>query len=86
VATTIVNAGVFDGENMRPWTSVRFEGGVITHCTERPAVMLGDEVVDADGGTLLPGLIDAHIHRSVIAPAYGHTRPRTRVSIPPRRG
>src|SRR6266536_3218559 len=62
VATTIVNARVFDGENIRPWTSVRFEGGVITHCTEQPAVMLGDEVVDADGGTLLPGLIDAHIH------------------------
>ena len=62
MATTIVNARVFDGENMRPWTSVRFEGGIITHCTEQPAVMLGDEVVDADGGTLLPGLIDAHIH------------------------
>jgi len=62
MATTIVNARVFDGETLRPWTSVRFEGGVITHCTEQPAVMLGDEVVDADGGTLLPGLIDAHIH------------------------
>jgi len=62
MATTIVNARVFDGESMRPWTSVRFEDGVITHGTEQPAVLRGDEVVDADGGTLLPGLIDAHIH------------------------
>jgi imidazolonepropionase-like amidohydrolase len=62
VATTIVNARVFDGERLRPWTAVRFEDGVITHCTERPVVMLGDEVVDAGGGTLLPGLIDAHVH------------------------
>jgi imidazolonepropionase-like amidohydrolase len=62
LATTIVNARVFDGENLRPWTSVRFESGVMTHCTAQPAVMLGDEVVDAEGGTLLPGLIDAHVH------------------------
>ncbi|HEX7659379.1 MAG TPA: amidohydrolase family protein [Pseudonocardiaceae bacterium] len=62
MATTIVNARVFDGENLRLWTSVRFEGGVITDCAERSAAMPGDEAVDAAGGTLLPGLIDAHIH------------------------
>ena len=46
---------IFDGEKMRPWTSVRLEGGVITHCTEQPEVMLGDEIIDADGGSCSRG-------------------------------
>lgn len=58
-ATTIVNAKVFDGTTLQDWTSVRFADGLITKCS--PA-REGDEVVDAGGGTVLPGLIDAHVH------------------------
>ncbi|GGU17050.1 amidohydrolase family protein [Lentzea flava] len=61
-ATTIVNAKVFDGTQVRDWTSVRFAGGVITECSADSLAREGDEVVDAAGGTLLPGLIDAHVH------------------------
>lgn len=58
--TTVVNAKVFDGVESRPWASVRFDAGVIT--AVGTAAQNGDDVVDARGGTLLPGLIDAHAH------------------------
>lgn len=62
VATTIVNAKVFDGTTSRDWTSVRFADGLITECSVASAAQEGDEVVDASGGTVLPGLIDTHVH------------------------
>ena len=61
-ATTIVNAKVFDGTTSQDWTSVRFADGLITTCSAASAAREGDEVIDAGGGTLLPGLIDAHVH------------------------
>ena len=62
MATTIVNARVFDGDTARPWTSVRFSDGLITDCSNVAVAREGDEVVDARGGTVFPGLIDAHVH------------------------
>ncbi|SDM39105.1 amidohydrolase family protein [Allokutzneria albata] len=61
-ATTIVNAKVFDGTQPQDWTSVRFADGVITECSVASAAREGDDVIDAGGGTVLPGLIDAHVH------------------------
>ncbi len=61
-ATAIVNARVFDGTRLRDWTSVRFGGGIITGCAAGPTARDGDEVIDAAGGTIVPGLIDSHIH------------------------
>lgn len=61
-ATTIVNAKVFDGTTSRDWTSVRFADGLITECSATSAAREGDDVIDAAGGTVLPGLIDAHVH------------------------
>lgn len=61
-ATTIVNAKVFSGKTSQDWTSVRFADGVITDCSAGSAARDGDEVIDAAGGTVLPGLIDSHVH------------------------
>jgi imidazolonepropionase-like amidohydrolase len=61
-ATTIVNAKVFDGTTSQDWTSVRFVDGLITERSAASVAREGDEVIDAGGGTLLPGLIDAHVH------------------------
>ena len=61
-ATTIVNAKVLDGTKSPDWTSVRFADGLITQCSVASAAQEGDEVIDAGGGTVLPGLIDAHVH------------------------
>src|SRR3954451_10545641 len=46
----------------RDWTSVRFVDGLITECSAVSAAHDGDDVIDAAGGTVLPGLIDAHVH------------------------
>jgi imidazolonepropionase-like amidohydrolase len=62
MATTVENANVFDGVTARSWSSVRFADGIITGCSDISLARPGDEVVDARGATLLPGLIDAHIH------------------------
>lgn len=61
-ATTIVNAQVFDGMTLQDWTSVRFVDGLITECSVVSGARAGDEVIDAAGGTVFPGLIDAHVH------------------------
>lgn len=56
--TAITHARVFDGRQLTPPRTVVIEGGVISaDISTRGAV-----VVDAAGGVLLPGLIDAHVH------------------------
>ncbi|KAF6614306.1 MULTISPECIES: amidohydrolase family protein [Paenibacillus] len=61
--TAITNARIFDGEKVIKATTVLIEGEQI--------VSVGGEIpehaviIDAQGGTLLPGLIDAHVHTSV---------------------
>ncbi len=72
-ATTIINARVFDGHVLRSWTSVRFVDGVISECAPRALAEPGDEVVDAAGGGVLPGLIDAHTHLLPGAPGQALT-------------
>jgi imidazolonepropionase-like amidohydrolase len=61
-ATTIVNAKVFDGTRLQPWTSIRFADGLITGCSVDSIARAGDDVIDAAGGTVFPGLIDTHVH------------------------
>jgi imidazolonepropionase-like amidohydrolase len=61
-ATTIVNARVFDGSRLRDWTSVRFPDGIVTDCPTGSTAQDGDKVIDAEGGTILPGIIDSHVH------------------------
>jgi imidazolonepropionase-like amidohydrolase len=56
--TTIAGARVFDGTDALGVATVTVEDGVVT--AVRPGAHDGD--VDARGLTLLPGLIDAHVH------------------------
>lgn len=61
--TAITNARIFDGEKVIGAETVLIEGEKI--------ISVGGEIpedatiIDAEGGTLLPGLIDAHVHTSV---------------------
>ncbi|WP_156096266.1 amidohydrolase family protein [Amycolatopsis jejuensis] len=59
----IVNARVFDGEKFLDARTVTLEHQRIAAVGETPAA--GEEVFDANGATLVPGLIDAHVHTSI---------------------
>ncbi|MFD0684578.1 amidohydrolase family protein [Actinomadura fibrosa] len=60
--TVITGARIFDGTRVGDPTTVLVQDGKIAALgVEAPA---GAEIVDGAGGTLLPGLIDAHVHTS----------------------
>jgi imidazolonepropionase-like amidohydrolase len=59
-ATAITNARVFDGENAIDDRTVVIDRGLIR--AVGGDVPAGAVIVDACGGTLLPGLIDSHVH------------------------
>jgi imidazolonepropionase-like amidohydrolase len=65
----IHNATLIDctGADPRPHTTVIVEGGVIRRVGASSAVQIpqGASVIDAEGRTLLPGLMDAHTHLGI---------------------
>ncbi|WP_410638661.1 amidohydrolase family protein [Amycolatopsis sp. lyj-346] len=73
MTTTITGARVFDGERLTDHTAVRIAHGRITAVGDDTLRRPGDEHVDARGGTLLPGLIDAHVHLLPGAPRQALT-------------
>ncbi|WP_054942554.1 amidohydrolase family protein [Paenibacillus ihuae] len=61
--TAITNVRVFDGEKVIRPTTVLIEGEqILSVGGEIPEHA---DIIDAEGGTLLPGLMDAHVHTSV---------------------
>ena len=60
-ATAITNVRVFDGERLREPATVVLDDGTISARTSADGALNAD-VVDGGGGTLLPGLIDTHVH------------------------
>ncbi|MCW2877705.1 MAG: amidohydrolase [Sphaerisporangium sp.] len=60
--TAIINARVFDGERALRETTVVVDGTRIVAVGGEPPAEA--EILDARGGTLLPGLFDAHVHTS----------------------
>jgi len=52
----LTNVRVFDGRELRGPTTVIIEGGFVGRDSA------GARITDAGGATLLPGLIDAHVH------------------------
>lgn len=61
--TAISNVRIFDGEQVIGATNVLIgEGEIISVGGDIPEHAV---IIDAKGGTLLPGLIDAHVHTSV---------------------
>jgi imidazolonepropionase-like amidohydrolase len=61
-AVIIRGVRLFDGSRLVPRTDVVFEGGRITAVGSKAKAPAGAEVIDGAGKTLLPGLIDAHVH------------------------
>ncbi|MCQ4045087.1 amidohydrolase family protein [Streptantibioticus rubrisoli] len=63
MSTFIANVRIFDGEHVRSERTAGIEGTEIVSVGQEPPK--GAEVVDGRGGTLLPGLIDGHVHTSL---------------------
>lgn len=53
---------LFDGESVVPSTTVVVRDGVVQEVGRNATVPTGMTVIDGAGRTLLPGLIDAHVH------------------------
>lgn len=61
--TTITNALVFDGHSLHKDLTVTIENGIIDNVTPSADTNPTDaKIIDGTGLTLLPGLIDAHVH------------------------
>ena len=64
VSTLFTNATLFDGEadGLRQGYYVLVEGMEIREVSDRPLRSVSAETIDVKGQTLMPGLIDAHVH------------------------
>lgn len=62
MSTTIKNVRIFDGEGLVRASAVRVDGTTITELGGPRIATSADTVIDGRGATLLPGLIDAHVH------------------------
>lgn len=60
--TLVRDVRVFDGERAHERRSVLFDGALIVDADFRGAPPAGARIIDGAGRTLLPGLIDAHVH------------------------
>ena len=63
-STLIRGTRVFDGERLRPASNVLLAGRTIAGIGASLGVPADAEVIDGRGATLLPGLIDCHVHAS----------------------
>ena len=63
-ATIFANCALLDGasDERREDHHVLIEGGRIREVSDRPIVSAAAEIVELAGHTLMPGLIDAHVH------------------------
>lgn len=61
-ATVIKNVRIFDGDRVIQNSAVVIENGRISAVGRKVKILEGAEVLDGKGQTLLPGLIDAHVH------------------------
>lgn len=68
---------IFNGTAVLTGTHVRVDRGLVDAVGEQEIIRAGDVVIDGEGGTLLPGLIDAHVHLApectVLAAQFGVT-------------
>jgi imidazolonepropionase-like amidohydrolase len=61
-STLIRGARIFDGQRLLPASNVLLAGGAVAGIGDEVGVPAGADVVEGRGRTLLPGLIDCHVH------------------------
>jgi imidazolonepropionase-like amidohydrolase len=85
VTTIFANAAILDGTNSerREGGHVLVEGEYIKEVSDRPIACDGAQIIDLAGRTLMPGLIDAHVHVIAVDAALARLaeQPITLVSL-----
>ncbi|HEY3956743.1 MAG TPA: hypothetical protein VGM53_25510 [Streptosporangiaceae bacterium] len=61
-STLFRGARAFDGQRLRPASNVLLADRTIAGIGDDLGVPAGAEVIEGHGGTLMPGLIDCHVH------------------------
>ena len=71
MTTVITNANVFNGvdNQLQENVSLLIENNVITQIGDVD-LSLANEIIDAKGGTVMPGLMDTHVHITMSAPFH----------------
>ena len=66
----LINARIFDGESraLTDGQNVYLNAGRIAAVSDRPPTPDDGEIIDCGGRTLMPGMIDAHIHAIAFSP------------------
>ncbi len=62
MATSITNVRLFDGNSLTSASTVRVDGSTVVAVGGPGVIRHEDQLIDGKQGTLLPGLIDAHVH------------------------
>lgn len=72
-STLLANCNVFDPRSgtLTPGTSVLVEDGLIKDVSDQKTHISPTEVIDVGGRTLLPGLIDCHVHVNAVRVSSG---------------
>src|SRR5579859_812375 len=72
--TVFLNAQVFDGRQpeLQEGLSVVVADGIIQEVSEQASSVSSANVIDGRGCTLMPGLIDAHVHVYLFDPNPAH--------------
>lgn len=72
-AFLFTNAAIVDGTSDRPVPGMQVltEGGTIREVSDKPIKASSATVIDLRGKTLMPGLIDCHVHVIATTPALG---------------
>jgi imidazolonepropionase-like amidohydrolase len=66
-STLIRGVRIFDGQRLLPASNVLLAGGAVAGIGDELGVPAGADIVEGRGRTLLPGLIDCHVHAGDVA-------------------
>jgi imidazolonepropionase-like amidohydrolase len=90
MAVILANCALVDGtrNERREDHHVLVEDGLIREVSDRPLDSAAAETIDLDGGTLMPGLIDAHVHALAVDHALARLseRPQSLLMLQAARG